>query len=188
MASPYVIHPADCWRLCNEAAISIYGKTPPNERYAANVARLLFGTIAQESGFRWVRQTVFRANSYWVHRGAFGIAQCEPTSIKSSLDYLSKRIDVAERVAAFAFNDVAAGAKAFDMDVGAMLRLIVSSHRAAIALCRVHYLWFTPTEIPVDLDGQAAYWKRYYNTVAGAGTVEEYKRNWARFASAGGVA
>ena len=31
-----------------------------------------------------------------------------------------------------------------------------------------------PAPIPSDLPGQAAYWKRYYNTVAGKGTVEKF--------------
>ena len=36
-------------------------------------------------------------------------------------------------------------------------------------------------EIPHDLEGQARYWKKYYNTEAGKGTVEEYKQNYAKF-------
>ena len=31
-----------------------------------------------------------------------------------------------------------------------------------------------PEEIPMSLEGRAKYWKKYYNTVAGKGTVEHY--------------
>ena len=40
------------------------------------------------------------------------------------------------------------------------------------------YLGNKPGMIPTDLKGQAAYWKKYYNTVSGAGTTEEFiKKN-----------
>jgi len=40
------------------------------------------------------------------------------------------------------------------------------------------YLGNKPGMIPSDLKGQAAYWKKYYNTTSGAGTVEEFiKKN-----------
>lgn len=38
------------------------------------------------------------------------------------------------------------------------------------AMCRVHYLR-VPAALPTDADGMAHYWKRYYNTPLGAGTV-----------------
>jgi hypothetical protein len=44
----------------------------------------------------------------------------------------------------------------------------------AAALCRVHYRRVRealPNED--DAEGMARYWKKYYNTVAGAGTVEK---------------
>ena len=50
----------------------------------------------------------------------------------------------------------------------------------AAAMARVHYLR-APSALPGfdDLEGQAAYWKRHYNTPLGAGTPEKYKRDWA---------
>ncbi len=47
----------------------------------------------------------------------------------------------------------------------------------AAALARVQYLTF-PERIPDTLEGQAAYWKKYYNTSAGAGTVWHYLSQW----------
>lgn len=40
----------------------------------------------------------------------------------------------------------------------------------AAAMCRIHYLRF-PGEIPQSVEGQAEYWKRFYNTGSGKGTV-----------------
>ncbi len=51
----------------------------------------------------------------------------------------------------------------------------------ACALCRIHYLR-SPSALPVagDTNGQAVYWKQFYNTPLGAGTVEQYTANWHR--------
>ncbi|MBF0116611.1 MAG: hypothetical protein HQM04_16405 [Magnetococcales bacterium] len=51
----------------------------------------------------------------------------------------------------------------------------------ACAMCRVHYLR-CPNVLPPagDIDGQAAYWKAWYNTPLGKGTVEQYIDNWHR--------
>lgn len=52
----------------------------------------------------------------------------------------------------------------------------------AAAMCRLHY-FRVKQALPVagDLDGQASYWKRFYNTSLGKGTTDEYRRNWQRF-------
>ncbi|WP_227657621.1 hypothetical protein [Candidatus Magnetaquicoccus inordinatus] len=49
----------------------------------------------------------------------------------------------------------------------------------ACAMCRIHYLR-CPDALPPagDIAGQAAYWKRWYNTPLGKGTVEQYLESW----------
>ena len=51
----------------------------------------------------------------------------------------------------------------------------------ACSMCRVHYLRCSDV-LPSagDIDGQAAYYKRWYNTPLGKGTVEQYIDNWHR--------
>jgi hypothetical protein len=49
-------------------------------------------------------------------------------------------------------------------------------------MARVHYLR-RPEPIPTDLTGQAEYWKKWYNTYLGAGTVEEYIENYKKYVS-----
>ena len=46
---------------------------------------------------------------------------------------------------------------------------------AGIVACRLHY-WRVPRSIPKTLDEQAVYWKDWYNTAKGAGTVEHFKK------------
>ena len=53
----------------------------------------------------------------------------------------------------------------------------------ATAMCRIKY-YRDPAPIPSSLREQAEYWKRIYNTPAGAGTVEQYIANWQRYAGA----
>jgi len=49
----------------------------------------------------------------------------------------------------------------------------------ATAICRLVY-YRVPSAIPADLDGQAAYWKRYYNTSYGSGQASEWLDAYAR--------
>lgn len=43
----------------------------------------------------------------------------------------------------------------------------------AAAMCRIHYLRVSQP-IPEDLQSQAEYWKKYYNTAKGRGSVKKY--------------
>ena len=65
-------------------------------------------------------------------------------------------------------------------------QLLIGNLYYATALCRIHYLR-VPEPIPDDLPRQAAYWKRFYNSEKGAGTVQEYIEAWRRFVPAGVV-
>lgn len=43
----------------------------------------------------------------------------------------------------------------------------------AAAMCRIYYLR-APLPVPEDLHGQAEYWKKFYNTSKGKGSVQKY--------------
>lgn len=49
--------------------------------------------------------------------------------------------------------------------------------RFACGMARVHYLR-VPAAIPDTVEEQAQYWKEFYNTSAGAGTVDKYMTAW----------
>lgn len=55
--------------------------------------------------------------------------------------------------------------------------------RFAAAMCRVHYYRVKePLPAVGNVRAQADYWKQYYNTPLGSGTVEEYLENWRLYA------
>ena len=49
-----------------------------------------------------------------------------------------------------------------------------------ILSCRYHYLR-CPGKIPNSLEGQARYWKQFYNTRKGKGTIQEYIKNYNKY-------
>jgi hypothetical protein len=82
-----------------------------------------------------------------------------------------------------AFQDVQQRAKAADVKMVSRVfgfDLTRISHEcldlsplAAAVFARLHYK-LVRDAIPQTLDGRAAYWKRFYNTFAGKGTVDKY--------------
>lgn len=38
-----------------------------------------------------------------------------------------------------------------------------------------------PKKFPIELEEQATYWKKYYNTVHGAGTIDHYLKSYNKF-------
>jgi len=124
-----------------------------------SVEDLLLGTAAQES-----------------HLGTFlvqikgpakGIFQIEPHTHDSVwTNYLAFRPELAGKVDSL-------GSENRDLDLVANL-----AYQVAIARCI--YLPIKE-KIPDTREGQAGYWKAYYNTRAGKGSVDEYLSNFYRF-------
>ena len=50
---------------------------------------------------------------------------------------------------------------------------VLTNIALAIAFCRLYYRR-KPGAIPATMPGRAAYWKKYYNTAGGAGSVDHY--------------
>ena len=59
--------------------------------------------------------------------------------------------------------------------------------RLAAAMCRVHYRRFPGFPEEGNVRSLGEYWKLRYNTPKGAGTVEEFERNFALVASSLGL-
>ena len=129
--------------------------------HSAEAEDLIMGTIAQESHLgKYIEQ---------IKGPAKGICQMEPATYEDIwANFLKYKPSLEDKI----------------------LRLSVDANDAdemrwnlklAIAMCRVHYLR-VKSSIPLTLDGQAHYWKNHYNTYLGAGTPEEYIRNYKRFA------
>jgi hypothetical protein len=172
--------PTQILDLCEECATSIYGDRAPTPAYADRVARMLFGTAAQESNFQTRRQY---GPDFFGIVGGFSMWQVEQCSVADSLMWLQNRPQVAVRAARFLWQDVRAEKDQSWLKGGIAIAQALFSlrfcDRWGVLMARLHYLRVAEP-IPESAAGQAAYWKRHFNTVAGAGTVEQYLQNWNR--------
>jgi len=134
-----------------------------DERMNTSVAvDLLMGTAAQES----------RLGHYLVQKGggpAKGIFQMEGDTHRSLWEfYINRKGHEKLRVIMLDF----VPSNCIKEGIPNEKELIYHPVYAA-AMTRVHY-WQFPDSIPDNLEGQAGYWKRHYNTERGHGTVIEY--------------
>ena len=118
---------------------------------------LLYYTGLAESGYRVTKQVGGPALGYW---------QMEPATYQDIVDnffhyrpeLFGKVVEVAELVGRLY--------SVYDLE---------TNHKLACAMARVHYLRVpAPLPPPGELASQAAYWKEYYNTVKGKGSVEHF--------------
>jgi len=131
--------------------------------YSESAVNLIIGTAAQESQFKYIKQLGGGP--------ALGLFQMEPNTHDDIWDnYLAYRKDLASKVRALATQKLF-----FDHAADEMIGNVYY----AAAMCRIHYLR-APMALPDadDIEGMANYWKTFYNTVHGAGTVDEFIRHY----------
>lgn len=112
---------------------------------------------------------------------AMGIYQMEPATLD---DCYVNYLDYASRSTLKAAVDgfLAAQPAAADGTPDKAAQL-ASNMAYATAMCRIRY-YRAPGSLPSDpndLNGLAAYWKQYYNTPLGAGTVEQFIADYNRY-------
>ena len=130
------------------------------DMYSIPALTLVVGTAAQESQFRFIHQLGGGP--------ALGLWQMEPATHADIWDnYLRYKPDVATRIKNLAGITTASE------------RYLLFNLFYACAMCRAHYRR-RPEALPETLEAQAAYWKKYYNTPLGRGTVDEYIHNFRR--------
>ena len=130
---------------------------------------LLMGTAAQESHFSYVDQ--LDGSRQYVLGPALGLWQMEPATERDLfINFLKYKPELKTKVEQF-FGEWIPGCPPLMGDL----------HYQA-ALARLHY-YRVKEALPgvADLRGQARYWKQYYNTFRGKGTVEEYIQNYHQF-------
>lgn len=156
--SIYVPHLRDCIIAPALKEIALYSKS---------AVSLLLGTAAKESNCGYYLKQLEGGP-------AAGIYQMEPTTFHSIIDdYLMYRPLLSGKVCkAVGVTDL--GQLKFE-------RLIYDLKLATI-MCRLRYSWI-PEELPKhdDIPGLAAYWKKYYNTKDGSGTITEFIENYERY-------
>jgi hypothetical protein len=124
---------------------------------------LLVGTALQESHLRYLDQLTPGPGP------AYGLFQMERRTHDDHWDkFISK-----------------------DQDLNDKILSLMSSHPTKIeqlrcnllyaaAMCRVHYRRVKePLPEASDVEGLGQYWKKYYNTYAGKGTVSQFVKNYA---------
>jgi len=126
--------------------------------YDSNVIQLLLGTAAHESHLgKWMKQ---------INGPALGLFQMEPNTIKDIQEnYLKYRPQLRRQL----------------LDVSNILDTsdFISNIDHQIVYARLHYLRVS-SSVPVSLWGQAVYWKTYWNSYKGKGTVKRYVEDYRR--------
>lgn len=123
--------------------------------------QLVLGTAIQESlGGYYLRQ---------LYGPALGIYQMEPATHDDLIvNFLRYRRGLLTTITQMAGEGN-----------GTIAKEMVGNLYYATAMCRAHY-YRVPEALPEfgDIAGQARYWKNYYNTYLGRGSVEEYIKNY----------
>ncbi len=131
--------------------------------YSMAAENLLMGTCAQESAMGKYR--------FQINGPAVGIFQMEPAThqdhyanyLKYLDDMINKLFDINPRAGIHGF------------------QWVPDDHWYAAAMCRVHY-YRVSDPLPEDNpEALAQYWKKFYNTEQGKGTVEEFVKNYERY-------
>lgn len=122
---------------------------------------LVAGTIAQESdNAHYIRQ---------IKGPAMGIAQMEPGTFDDiCTNYLQYRLALESHIKQMC-----------NCNVLTPYSLSYNS-KLAIVFCRLHYLR-VPAPLPETIEGYAVYWKKYYNTNLGKGTVGQFIKNYQKY-------
>lgn len=176
MSNKFYQTPLAVWRLCQECAAEIYDTYPYSAWTQDKIARLLFGTAAQESRLIYRRQISSKTNKPMEgYGGAFSLWQVERGSVRLTLQSLRKRPNIARRAHNFCFSED--DPFICEMPAEAILERSMTNDRLGCLLGRMHYLRVR-CQIPDSLEEQAYYWKRWYNTFKGKGTPEQYMKNW----------
>lgn len=129
-----------------------------NTPFATN---LLMGTCAQESAFG-------KYNRQLGGGPALGVFQMEPATFEDIVNnYLYYKRNLYVRILSVCKLNY------FEAEE------MIDNVKFATCMARVHYLRVHES-IPSDLDGWARYWKKYYNTIKGKGTEEEFKENFKK--------
>jgi hypothetical protein len=129
--------------------------------YSLAAEELLLGTACQES----------KCGTFLKQLGkgpALGVWQMEPATYKDLFEnFLRDREPLRAKL-----HEVAG-------HVTVKAEMMVYNLRYAAAMARIHYYRVKdPLPAAGDIPAQAAYWKKWFNTPKGAGTVEEYLHNW----------
>ena len=142
-----------------ESTCSVLG-----DKYSSPEAvELVLATGIVESRYEYIRQMGDGpARSFW---------QVEPaTAVDNLAHYLVHRSKLMKKCAEASLVDLKYW-QIYDERVWA--EILEKNIAAGIIHCRIKY-WRVPKRMPSSIEGQADYWKKYYNTEGGAGDPEHF--------------
>jgi hypothetical protein len=119
---------------------------------------MIYRTGKAESGYRTLQQ--------YGGGPALGFFQMEPaTAIDIWDNYVMYRPKYRDKLLSLGFDD------------GTLDFCLLSNVALQAAFCRLHYRR-VPSALPKsgDIEGQAKYWKKYYNSHLGKGTIEHFMK------------
>lgn len=133
------------------------------DKWSKAAENLVMGTAAQESNLKYIHQLG--------NGPAVGLFQMEPATYKDIwANYLEYRLELTDKILS-----------AIESEVTPVSGRMVWDLRLSAIMCRVHYMR-VPKPLPDENDvwEMARYWKTFYNSELGKGTVEEFVRNYQR--------
>jgi len=131
--------------------------------YSDSAVDLIYHTGLVESRYKYLMQL---GNP--VARGFFQMEGATARDIcKNYLAYRPKLMGEIEKICYFNYFVLAKA------DIKELEFLLTTNIAFSVIMCRIHYRR-VPKALPKTLEEQAKYWKKYYNTKAGKGTVEKF--------------
>ena len=134
------------------------------DKYASEDAvNLVLATGIVESRYEYIKQMGNGpARSFW---------QVEPkTAIDNLQHYLKHRPSLMQKCAEATLVDIKHWQ---NYDENLWEEILEKNIAAGIIHARIKY-WRVPKKMPTSVEGQANYWKKYYNSELGVGSVEHY--------------
>ena len=129
------------------------------DRWSDPAERLVMGTAAQESGLRYTRRLGGGP--------ALGYFQMEPATHDDCwTNFIDFRASLKSKILTLRLASGKPNASEMETD-----------HCYAAAMARVRYTR-VPASLPSTGRDIAAYWKLYYNTPLGAGSISEFIASW----------
>jgi hypothetical protein len=131
--------------------------------WSSSAEKLIIGTSAIE--------TNLGTYLHQITGPALGIYQCEPNTHIDLWNYINKKPFIKAKVEeVFGINKLPNRSK------------LIGNLFYATFICRLHY-WRIPEALPAfnDIEGLAKYWKKYYNTKKGKGTVKGFIDNYHKY-------
>lgn len=130
--------------------------------YSMNAVNLVLGTIADETDFGSFRSQLNGGPG-------LGIGSMEEPTYCDCWRYIYLHDGVLNAV-----KTVCPGAS------HETFALLQTNDVLAVTMIRIKY-WMVPAEIPTEIPDLAAYWKKYYNTPLGKGTVDIFIQKYNQF-------